>query len=302
MNSFKKFVEKLKMPSVLFACFYIVISLVIIATTIVLVSLGFADAFYMYALYLISAILLTYLVYLFICFLPKIKFKLVTILKKYRFTNELLESYGFRSVIFAILSFIFNILFAVMQGVLAILSKSIWYGALATYYIIISCIRGSVIAICRKRNKQNYPIKEQVILYKNCGVCLIILSAALIPAVVQMILKNQSFEYAGLMIYVMAVYAFYKLGMSIYNIVKAKRHNDYLIQSIKNISFADALVSILALQTAMFQSFGDTSYNPALPNALTGTVVLLSIILLGVFIIINSCKVFKKLNKDENNE
>lgn len=302
MNSFNKFVEKLKMPSVLFACFYIAISLVIIATTIVLVSLGFADAFYMYALYLISAILLTYLVYLFICFLPKIKFKFVTILKKHRFTNELLESYGFRSVIFAILSFIFNILFAVMQGVLAILSKSIWYGALATYYIIISCIRGSVIAICRKRNKQNYPIKEQVILYKNCGVCLIILSAALIPAVVQMILKNQSFEYAGLMIYVMAVYTFYKLGMSIYNIVKAKRHNDYLIQSIKNISFADALVSILALQTAMFQSFGDTSYNPALPNALTGTVVLLSIILLGVFIIINSCKVFKKLNKDENYE
>jgi len=98
------------------------------------------------------------------------------------------------------------------------------------------------------------------------------------------------------MIYVMATYAFWKLGNSIYNIIKARKHNDCTIQSIKNINFADALVSILALQTALLDTFGG-DYNPFLPNLLTGVAVSITIIGVGILMIVRGQANLKKINK-----
>ena len=129
-----------------------------------------------------------------------------------------------------------------------------------------------------------------------------VLNFALVAAIVQMVNAGGGYEYAGLMIYVMATYTFYKLGLSIYNIVKAKKHKDYTIQSIKNISFADSLVSILALQTALLAAFAE-NYEPALPNALTGGAVSLIIIAIGIIMIANGQTQLLKLQREKiNNE
>ena len=82
----------------------------------------------------------------------------------------------------------------------------------------------------------------------------------------------------------------------LYNLIKAKKHNDYTIQSIKNISFADALVSILALQTALLSAFSP-EYKPYLPNSLTGGAVSISIIAIGVIMVVNGQKKLKDLRR-----
>ncbi len=51
---------------------------------------------------------------------------------------------------------------------------------------------------------------------------------------------------------------------------------------IRNIGFADALVSILSLQTAMFASFGGDNEFIRPMNAATGTVVCLMILIMGI--------------------
>lgn len=301
MNKLQKFLNKLKTPSITFSIIFSIISLLIIASVIALVCVGLVNNIVTYVLYILSAIALTYLVYIVIYYTPKIKQIIINTLKNHKFTNELLESYGYRSLIFAICSFFINIAYAVFQGVVAILSRSIWYGALATYYIIISLIRGGIIAISRKKQKNNYTLEKQLKSYRNCGIYLAILNLTFIAAIVQMALNYQGFKYAGLMIYVMATYTFYKLCMSIYNLIKAKKHNDYTVQSIKNISFADALISILALQTALLQAFAET-YEPQLANSLTGSAVSIAIFTISIFMIIKGQLKLKQLQKEKNNE
>ena len=303
MNKFKELLIKLKTPSVLFSILFSIVAVLVIALTVVLVVLGYDNSILSYILYAISAIALTYLVYIIVYYAPKMKEGVLNTLKKHKFTNELLTSFGYRSVIFAIFSFVINLAYAIFQAVFAILSHSVWYGVLAIYYIALTLIRGGVVVISRKRKKQTkqYSLESQVKSYRNCGIYLILLNIALIAAVVQMVIVNQGFEYAGLMIYVMATYTFYKLGLSIYNLVKAKKKKDYIIQTIKNISFADALVSVLALQTAMFQAFSQ-GYIPTLPNSLTGGAVSVAIIVLGLIMIIGGNKKLKEIKKEEENE
>ena len=131
---------------------------------------------------------------------------------------------------------------------------------------------------------------------------MLILNFALVPAIVQMVIKNEGFKYAGVMIYVMAAYAFYKLGISIYNLFKVKKQSNFVIAAIKNISFADALVSILALQTALLQTFLQEG-SPRLFNALTGGMVSIGVISIGIYMIVNAtCKLNKIVEKNKDVE
>ena len=300
MNKLKAFLDKVK-NNITLAILLSIISILVIVATIVLLCTGFQTSIVTYCMYALSALGLIYLVYVVIYFTPKIKNSIITILKKYKFTNELLVSFGYRSLILAIFSFLFNTAYAIMQGVIAILSHSIWYGALSTYYLALSLIRGGIVAISRKRKQKGYNITNQVKSYRNCGIYLVLLNFTLSSAIVQMVISNQGFKYAGIMIYVMAIYTFYKLSISIYNLVKARKHDNYMVQSIKNISFADSLVSVLALQTAMLQAFS-AEYKPFLPNALTGGAVSLIIITLGIIMILKGNKKLKELQKEENHE
>lgn len=303
MEKFKKFLLWLKTPSALFATIYSIISTAIIALTVVLLALGRTNNIFGYIMYGLSFVALTYLVYVVVYFAPKMKNGMVSILKKHKFTNELLESYGYRSVVFASFSFVINVLFALFQAVIAIVAGSIWYGALAGYYMIISLIRGSLVSVNRKRNVANgaFTVTKELKSYRNCGISIVVLNFALVAAIVQMVIASQGFKYAGLMIYVMATYAFYKLGLSIYNLFKAKRHNDYIIQAIKNIGFADALVSILALQTALLDAFM-VSGSTRLANSLVGGAVSVAIVGMGIYMIVNAHKKIKKLKNGDVNE
>ena len=93
------------------------------------------------------------------------------------------------------------------------------------------------------------------------------------------------FEYAGLMIYVVATFTFYKFILSIYNIFKARKQDDLYIQTIRNINLASALISIVVLQVAMFQAFSPEN-NTSIANAITGGAISLIILSLGIFMII----------------
>lgn len=299
MSKFKIFLLKLKKPSILLSVIFSILALSVIALTIVWVCLWNTESFFCYIMYVISALSLTYFVYIIVYFAPKIKHNAINLLKKYKFTSELLKSYGYRSVVFAIWSFIINIAFAVVQAVFAILSHSVWYWALAIYYTAISLIRGGLVVVSRKKKR---PEIDKAKSYRNCGIYLLFLNLSLVAAIVQMVLANQSFKYAGIMIYIMATYTFYKLGLSIYHLIKAKKQNDFTIQSIKNISFADALVSLLALQTALLQAFSQ-DYIPYLPNSLSGGAFSMIIIALGIYMIVRGNSTINQLKskQQENN-
>ena len=254
-----------------------------------------------YTLFGIAACSLAYSVYLLIRFAPKVKKGIIDWAEKYEFTRSLLRNYGFRTIVLTIGSFSLSIAFGIYNGVLGIMMKSIWFGALAAYYIFLALLRGSVLTYHRKKKakkrEDSYSTRTRV--YRKCGFWLLILNVALSAAIAQMIFSNRKFEYAGWTIYAFAAYAFYKITMSIINLFKARKQTDLTVQAIRNVNLADAAVSILALQTALLGTFGSEGLNVALFNTLTGIAVSLLSIGIGVQMIAYANKKLKEIRGEK---
>lgn len=295
----KRLIEKLKNPTPLICVLSIIITVVTASLALTLVILEQSESILAYASYTLAALSLAYSVFVIIIFAPKMKERIIVSLKKNKFTADILENFGYRKLVFAIWSFIFNVLYALFQAVIAILSRSVWYGALAVYYIVLTVIRGQVVYKSAKQRKlgEQESLTMQYKTYRNCGFYLVALNFALTAAVVQMVVKDMSFAYAGLMIYAMAAYAFLKLTQVIISVVKADKAKDYTVKSINSISFADSLVSILALQTALLQTFGG-GVGSQLANSLTGGAVCIMIIALGIFMAIRGNKLLREKETD----
>lgn len=256
-----------------------------------------------YLLYALAAVTLGYSVYTIVRFVPRAKKSVTEFLQKYKFTNRLLEQYGFRTIMFTILSLTISIAYALFNGAAAIVKRSSWYGSLAAYYLLLAVMRGGVIMFHRSKRKRTdeeaYEEKRREIkIYKRCGAGLVVLPVCLSFAILQMVLGVNSFEHAGMMIYVSALYAVYKIVMSVSNFFKARRNDDLTVRAVRSINLADAFVSVLALQTAMFREFsGDMDVGSA--NAITGTAVCVLTAVLGAFMIVNGCRESKKLQKEK---
>lgn len=283
--------------------------------SIVLACVGLGEKFYAFPLYVISVFSLTMVVWHIVKIAPTLKNTTINFLQSHAITKRMMENYGYRTAIFAFLSMILNFIYVLFQGTLAILSKSIWFGALTTYYLILTITKIVLLSSSYKtlKFKQNQPsqdlldnnsLKEnkitQIKIYKATGIFTLILNIALLSASIQLMFSNASFKYAGLLIYAVAAYTFYKITLAIINIFKAKKSDSYIIQAIRNLNFTDALVSLFALQTALIYEFS-TGNNMQVFNILTGICVNAMTISLGIFMIVKSTKILKK-EKNPNDE
>lgn len=294
MNFVKKVWNKIKYPKTIPLILFYIIFAGLVAATLTMVIIN-PEHFVNYILYVLSAIALAYFVWTIIYIAPKIKNKIILFLRAHKWTNEMLENYGYRTIIFSVFSFILNIAYVAFLGVLAIMSKSVWYGAIAIYYFVLSMLKG-IIFNSKKKHKNDE--KHEKLSYKTCGILFVFLTLALSGIIVLIYTSNMYFEYAGLMIYAVAAYTFYKLTLAIFNIIKAKKQDDLYVQGIRNINLASALVSIIVLQVALFQAFAP-EHNTSFANGLTGGAVSLIILTLGILMIVRSNKELKQEIKNE---
>ncbi len=261
-----------------------------------------------YVLYAVAAVSLTYAVYLIIPIISHVKTNIVTWMENHKYTNRYLHDFGFKTIITTVISFTMSLVNSAINGYLGIVNKSIWYGALSAFYIALAFIRGGVLfyhssRLIKKDSSNDDYAKAKV--YLGSGIATLILNVALSAEIAQMIFSNAHFEYVGWTIFYSAAYAFYKITMSVISFIKAHKQTDLTVRAIRNINLVDALVSILALQTALLTVFSDETVDISLFNTLTGIVVSLSAITIGIYMIVYASKKMKelKLQKEEpNNE
>jgi hypothetical protein len=294
----KKFINFLIYPKVYFAIICYLLTILFSFPALIVAILG-ASGILSIVLFSLSGITFFYSVYTIVYFFPKIKKGTINLLKKSSFIKKILENYDYRTLLFAIFSLTLTCLYGIFNGVIFILYFSIWSGALALYYIILSAMRGGVLYYHKKRKSTGITDKErELTIFRNSGILLIILTVALSSAIAQMIVFDAGFEKKGLMIFTYAAYSFTKLGISIYNVIKTRKYEDRTISAIKCVSFADALMSLLALQTALLHAFAG-EISTRLANGALGAVVVVLIILLGVYMIITAKKEIKNLKTQE---
>ena len=282
-----------------------IITLLSATLSLVTVRLGLENgalAIISYILFGVAGVSLTYSVYLIIPLFPKMKNGIIAWMEKYDFTHLLLRNFGFRTLIFAIGSFLMSLLFSGFNAYMGIKNRSIWYGALAAFYIALAFLRGGVLAYHKsrigKKTQNDEYVKAKV--YRNSGIITLILNIALSSAIAQMIFSDAHFTYMGWTIFAYAAYAFYKITMSIIALIKAQKQTDLTVRAIRNINLVDALVSILALQTALLSMFSEGEINISLFNTFTGIVVSLLSVGIGIYMIISANKKIKEIQKENN--
>ena len=268
-----------------------------------MVALGLENgalAIIAYILFGVAGISLAYSVYLIIPLFPKMKTGIISFLESREFTRLILRNFGFRTVIFAIGSFVMSLLFSGFNAYMGISNRSIWYGALAAFYIALAFLRGGVLAYHKsrigKKTQNDEYVKAKV--YRNSGIITLILNIALSSAIAQMIFSDAHFTYMGWTIFAYAAYAFYKITMSIIALIKAHKQTDLTVRAIRNINLVDALVSILALQTALLTMFSEGEVNISIFNTFTGIVVSLLSVGIGIYMIISANKKMKEIQKE----
>ena len=127
---------------------------------------------------------------------------------------------------------------------------------------------------------------EKRILPMAAGILLLALNFALTGVILLTIAQDTAKRYSEIMVISIAAYTFYKITMAVVNMVKVRKRKSPILITIRNIGAADALVSMLTLQAAMFASFQDkNSLNTNQMNAITGLSVCILISILGISMI-----------------
>lgn len=192
--------------------------------------------------------------------------------------------------------FFINFLYAGIKMFSGIIYHSVWFITLAVYYILLAVMRASLLHYVRNTEKNKVSEWRR---YRLCGIILLFMNAALAGIVILVVHKNSGFEYPGVLIYVMAMYAFYATITAVRNVVKYRRYGSPVLSAAKAINLTAALVSMLSLETAMLTQFGaaDDPVFRQIMTASTGAGVSMIVLGMAVFMIWRSTKQLRQIKQ-----
>ncbi len=177
------------------------------------------------------------------------------------------------------MSFAANIAFAAYHGVLGFTLHSWWFITLSAYYVLLSVMRFAILRMPQDQASSRF-------VRRFTGIMLMLLAYCLSGTVILCAMKDRGVRYHEIVMITIALYAFVKVTLGITNLIKAARQSTPAWLCLRNISLADALVSICSLQRSMLVSFGDMAQKEiTLFNILTGSGVCMIVLILGLNLI-----------------
>lgn len=165
--------------------------------------------------------------------------------------------------------------------------RSLWDIHLGTYYLLLCVIRW-ILQCGVSLTSSPADVRRA---YRRCHICgwlLLVLDLILSGMVFLMVFRDHTYDYPGMLIYLAALYTFYITISAGVHLIRDRRHQDPIVNAANILSLTAALVSMLALQTAMLTQFGDGSLSPSQMNAISGAAVCFGVLGLALFLIRSS--------------
>lgn len=175
-----------------------------------------------------------------------------------KYGNRYLTDVEYRTRVSIYTSLIFNLLYIAVNVISAIVYHTAWFGLLAGYYFILAIIR-LMLANYTGKNSMGERLIAEHRRSRACAIILLTVNLSLTGVVLMMMYQNRGYEYSGILIYVMAAYTFYITVNAIVKLIRYRKYNSPVMMTTKVISLASALVSMLALETAMLSQFSDAA-------------------------------------------
>lgn len=207
-------------------------------------------------------------------------------------------------------SLLWNTAYAIFQLGLGFYHASVWFYAMAAYYLLLAIMRFFLL-----RHTRTYEPGEQMQRelqrYRATGWALLVMNLALGVILFFIVYWGRTFRHHEITAIAMAAYTFTALTVAIVNTVKYRKYNSPVFSAAYVINLAAALVSMLTLETTMLTAFGSESEESfrKLMLTLTGVVVLLLVAVIAIGMVIRGSKKLKQIqtkqviltkNKEEN--
>ena len=178
--------------------------------------------------------------------------------------------------------------------------QSYWFMVLAVYYVIMAVMRFLLVRYVRIQ-KIGTSILGEWKRSRSCAYILLLINLSLSGAVLMILYQHRGYDYPGILIYVMALYTFYVLIMSIVDMVKCRKMGSPVMSTAKIVSLSAAVVSLLNLETAMFAQFGAdmSAEHQRIFIILTGAGVSVTIVTLSVTLIGNANKEIRRIQNGQ---
>lgn len=215
-----------------------------------------------------------------------------------KFGGRYLTDVVFKTHVSLCYSLAINLLYVATNLVSGLLYKSVWFVILAGYYTILSVMRFLLACFVRDVGIGTDRVLE-LRRSRLCAWILMLVNVALSGAVMMMMYQGRGSEYAGMLIYVMALYTFYTTVSAIVDFFKYQKYQSPVMSTGKVIDLTAALVSMLNLETAMFAAFGGdmAAESQRLMIALTGAGISVVVIVLAVHTIGRATRELRALQK-----
>lgn len=176
----------------------------------------------------------------------------------------------------ALISLGLNMAYSAYHIIFGVTAASWWLFTIGIYYAILSCVRFAVL---------QSKVHEGIAL-RFTGIMLMLLSLPLVGTVILAFVKERGKEFHLIVMLVMAIYAFTKITLASVNWVKSRKSTSAKLITLRNLSFADAFVSMFSLQRSMLVSFeGMTETEIRIMNVATGSAVCIIVFLLGLSLV-----------------
>lgn len=275
-------------PVLILLLIYLFTIILVIFNILIVTNYLIVSRFLSYIIYALGFIFLTYSIASFCLSFKEIKDFFIKILSKNKITNRLIKEYDFRTAIFSLCSLTLNLCFVAYYLGFAIFTFSYWFIVLAIYYFLLFLAREITLYNYHKNSNKRAKI---ISVYKLCGILLLFLPLYLVAMIRKTIYNDRNINYIFIHTIVMCVVIFYKLIMSIYNYFKSRKTRDLITRSLRNINLAEALISLLTLESSMLYTYGDINdLFSAYMIAYSSFVIAIITIILGISMIIRAKK------------
>lgn len=210
----------------------------------------------------VALIVSSYLLYLLIAFLYRqYKNKVEPKVLSTETGRALFGAYGGSNVFWSLVALFINIGYAVLNIVLAVLLNSLWYGLIAIFYAVLMWARMTIIFLARHIARKYWMNKTELLYAElkvsiGSGGLIFLMDLSMAFAVTFMITNTPPNSSGKIAAIGLAGYTFYKIILAIVNLVRSRKNGDPVVTALRNISMADACMSMVNTTITLDMTFG----------------------------------------------
>lgn len=249
-------------------------------------------------LYVFTVILVLFTLLNIIVPLPDHVYKVKAIIYKNKFATRYVYDYEYRSNIVMQIGFLGNTAYALINLFMGLITKQVWFVAIGIFYTIFGFLKFALLV------KQAHILKSENMrerraaalrVWRFFGASMLVINIPNTIMVAQMIYNNKNYYYSPIITFAYFIYTSIYLIAAIVKVFQARMRKNPIFTAYSNMSFCGALMSVLALQTAMINAFELTDSMRRTANTITGSLVITVFYIISIVVIISTTR---QLNKN----